>query len=216
MDSVEKFFVGPYWAALTGTVTLLAAVVPLVLGMSKSLERRRLAFAGPIKRPLRMGCSKIFMSGTVNFGAFLLYGALGSGFSLSIVGVSPQNLREDYLSAMGRMYTLEDFAETAIFGCGFMCLANVFFLILFICSIVAALRYGYEYGVYTIVLGTCSTGFPLNLGMVSSIPAYAALPTPSKFYIVAVSVVAGILASVVVLAMTWFIVRSMYQPATET
>jgi len=83
---------------------------------------------------------------------------------------------------------------------------------LFVCSTVAALRYGYEYGVYGLVLGTSAIGFPLNLAMVSSIPAYATLPAPSRLYIVAVSFFSSLLASLVVLAMTWFILRSIYQP----
>jgi hypothetical protein len=183
--------------------------------MSKKVERHRAEVSGPVRRPIRIGCGGVAVSGALNVAAYLFYGVLINGFALTILGLSPRNLSADYWAAIGRIYKFESILDTMTTGCGFMCLASALLLGLFLCSTGAALRYGYEYGIYGMVLGTSAIGFPLNLALVSSLPAYAALPLLSKLYIVAVSVVSSVLASLVVLAVTWFVLRSIYLPGTE-
>lgn len=214
MEELGKFFVGPYWAALTGTVTLLSAVIPLVFAFWQRTERQRAIAQSASTPEPNFGCGAVALAGSYNAVAYFLYGILLNGCLLSILGISPKHLRDDYWAVVGGVSSFDSWLAYITSSCGFFCLSLGLIFGLFICSTVAALRYGYEFGVYGLVLGMSCLGFPLNLLVASSIPAYIDLPSSSKVYILATTIASSLLASIAVLTMTWFIARSIYSQST--
>ena len=84
----EEFFTGAVWAAVTGVVTLISAVVPLVLFFARRIEDLRIAESVIYPVPPPLGCRGILIALVINFGVVVSYFALGGGIMLVIFAIS--------------------------------------------------------------------------------------------------------------------------------
>lgn len=200
----DSFFQGSVWAALTGTVTLLSAIIPVIAAMSKKIESGPMGAARANARSSidsKIGCGGILKFSLLNSAIFVIYSCLMccilvlSMMAVKALGTSYWNvIKEQYSS-------LESFAKVGVASC---CASLAWYILVGGCVLhasVVSIRRGFEFGIFTMVIG-------LNITI---IPLAAALAwTYWDVYIALSYGLSSALTSLAIVIMTRLISREIY------
>jgi len=204
---IEEFFTGPVWAAITGFVTLLSAVVPLTLFLARRIENLRIAESVVYPVPPPLGCRGTFTALAINFCLVISYLALSAGFFLVIFAISEDLFAIGFIPAWDLYPDFRSFLTSTLAQCGIICLQVTLGLVLLGYSSILALRRGYEFGIYATLIGInilTSPSWIAGFFIQSKYSWYLAL------YWIVCNVVTGFLASVVILFASWMVLKSYY------